>query len=178
LSTFARASSTRGELLVEARQKLLSPKGEEVLDAIKTLGALGGAEEVDLLARRIDYLASDLSPRICRFECETETAFEAAVALAAIGAPSVRATEEILSKDEDAKKRRLALWVLVNVLGKEVAECAVETWVAAAQVKNSGTQRKQLLERALTDVRSYQPLWAPVGGPGSGPWEQTGWYEP
>lgn len=126
--------------------------GGPVHRAILLLGEMRSPEAVYALTKLLTFLPDTRSAMPTPRE-EYEYYFPAAEALAAIGQPAVSQMVNAISTSDDAKVRRLAVWVLIKIGGKDQAVFQLELKAAATTDKSS----KQRLRLAVDSVKWYKP---------------------
>lgn len=169
--------TARAALLARALRTFASQDDQEIAAAMEVLGNLRGPEAIEALSKKIDFLPRSSELRICRFECDTESYFPAAVALVSIGHPSAAAMRDLLLSAEDPKKRRLAMWVLIQSLGRTQAECETESWKRDVEGLAESSRRRRLYFQTRDELKNFKRLTVPPGTPGSGPWAEGVWVE-
>lgn len=150
----ATALNTREQAIRAALEGLERAEDLWIGDFIAILAAMRASEGVGLLTERIDVLARGWSPQVCRFECESEWYYPAARALVSIGDPSIPAVRELLLHSEDPTRRRLGVWVMVRVLGKDTATCLARQREAEAE-----EAVRALAEKTRHEIETFQPRY-------------------
>lgn len=140
--------------------KLLEIAGKKDVDgsfygtfhlAVMALGELRATQAVWLLSENLTYIYPNV---VCSTEIrDYEAYFPCAESLRLIGEPAIVPMMNIISSSDDALRRRLAIWVIMEIEGKDQAVCRIDR---AAAEEAAGTVKARL-KTASDYIRSYKP---------------------
>lgn len=118
--------------------------------AIVVLGELRASRAVGVLAEKLLFVPDEfvLTERI-----SSQRYFVAAVALVEIGVPAVDEMVAVLRNDRDEQKRKLAAWVLLEVLGEREAVARLE------ERMRPGAFGQERFEEAIAYIVDYEPVF-------------------